>query len=424
MRVDEAANAPARREDLTEAFEWFVQTTERFQQSYRELQALVRTLSDELKSKNAELEESLKEKTRAENFLATILEHLTNGVVVLDGEGRPILVNPKAATLLEHAPLDRGEAALVRSLSASDPEGDRADYEARVPASEGGVRTLRVATAEVPRTDGNDACRLLVLEDVTWRKTLEAKLERTGRLAAMGEMASTIAHEVRNPLGSMELFASMLADDLKDRPEQLRLAERVSDGVKRLDRVVGNLLRFTQSPKPRLADADLTAIVESALGFVVHLAEMARVRIERVWPEGPALARVDGDLIGQVIMNLVVNGIQAMEESGGRLRVEIRRAEPVRGAGKVFGAAQRPWMVLVEDTGKGMTAEARAKIFDPFYTTKRHGTGLGLAISDRIVSAHDGFIGVESEPGAGTCFTLYLPEAATASDGGARAEAA
>jgi len=225
---------------LADAFAWFAKTTEQLQSSHAELQELVRRLGNELQAKNEALEASLRERARAETFLATILEHLTNGVIVRTGDGRTLLTNPEAEGLLAHAAED---------VLAEAERG--ADAEVRVPTADGRGKVLSVTTADVPASEGNDACTLHVLEDVTWRKTLEAKLERTGRLAAMGEMASTIAHEVRNPLGSIELFASMLVDDLGDRPDARRLAEQISDGVRRLTRVVSNLLHFTQSPRPR-----------------------------------------------------------------------------------------------------------------------------------------------------------------------------
>lgn len=400
-----AAERP-RADELAEAFAWFARTTERLQTSHRELRGLARALGDELAAKNAELEASLADRERAERFLSTLLDRLTNGVVVLDAAGAVVLANPKAEQLLGRSAEDLRGGGLAPEIARIADEG-----EARVAAG-GEERVLCVKAAEAPGPEGAGVCKLLVLEDATWRKTLEGKLERAGRLAAMGEMAATVAHELRNPLGSIELFASMLCDDLRDLPEQRALARQISEGVARLNRVASSLLQFTQSPRPRLRDASLSEIVDGALRYVLHVAELSSVVVQRDVPACGAPARVDPDLLGQVVMNLAVNAIEAMEERGGALRVEVRESPPVEGVGRAFGAARSFWRIRVEDQGKGMSAEERARIFDPFYTTKSSGTGLGLAISDRIVAAHGGFIDVASEPGRGSVFTIYLPREA------------
>jgi signal transduction histidine kinase len=218
-------------------------------------------------------------------------------------------------------------------------------------------------------------------------------LERKNRLAALGEMAAGMAHEIRNPLGGIHLYASMLADDLADRPDSLSLVRKISGGVKRLEAVVTQVLQFTRELRVNLAQADVAAVVEQAVDLAG--AALADTGVEcRVDGPPTLLAQVDAMLLGQAVLNLLLNGIEAAGQGGkgGSVLLRYSGADP---AGEI-----RQCRLVVHDTGPGIAAGAMDKIFNPFFTTKETGTGLGLAMVHRVVEAHDGTILVTNDGGA------------------------
>jgi signal transduction histidine kinase len=226
-------------------------------------------------------------------------------------------------------------------------------------------------------------------------------LERKNRLAALGEMAAGIAHEIRNPLGGIQLYASMLARDVDDRPASLDLVKKIAAGVRRMDGLVGQVLQFTREIRANRVDADMAAVIGQAI-------EMAGDRLARAniacRIEGPSslISRIDPLLLGQAVLNLVLNAAEAIEQSGqtsGTVAISYGGAE----------SRQRTHLFIrVRDDGPGVPAELIEKIFDPFFTTKDTGTGLGLAIVHRIVEAHDGTITYEPAPARGAVFELRI----------------
>lgn len=215
-------------------------------------------------------------------------------------------------------------------------------------------------------------------------------LERKNRLAALGEMAAGMAHEIRNPLGGIHLYASMLAEDVADRPESLALVRKISGGVKRLEAVVTQVLQFTRELRVNIARADIAAVVEQAVELASPALGDAGVECQVEGP-GPLSANVDAVLLGQAILNLLLNAGEAAGKGG---RVWLRYSGPEE-AGEI-----RQCRLVVQDTGPGIAPAVMDKIFNPFFTTKETGTGLGLAMVHRVVEAHDGTILVTNDGGA------------------------
>ncbi|MFQ5736021.1 MAG: ATP-binding protein [Thermodesulfobacteriota bacterium] len=226
-------------------------------------------------------------------------------------------------------------------------------------------------------------------------------MERSRRLAAMGEMAARIAHEIRNPLGSMAIFATLLERELAANTEQKRLAEHITKGVKTLDNLLSNMLLFASSPGAHKKRVDIREIVEeSILSIGGHERQGKRIKTEF---NGRTEIMADRSQLRQLFLNMFLNSLDAMDE-GGLMYVKTRING---GRGKSF------LEVEVSDTGRGIDPEYFDRIFDPFFTTRERGTGLGLAIVATVVHAHDGFIDVSSEPGEGTTFVISLPVAGT-----------
>ena len=222
-------------------------------------------------------------------------------------------------------------------------------------------------------------------------------LERKNRLAALGEMAAGLAHEIRNPLGGIHLYASLLAKDVSGMAASAELVNKISGGVKRLDALVGQVLAFSREIAVNLVECDLAGIVNKAIEMASAKFEAAEVAWE---VEGPAelIVRVDPLLMEQSLLNLMLNAAEAMED-GGKLRVVYSPGEEVE-AGQL--------RIVVRDSGPGIGADVLDRIFNPFFTTKERGTGLGLAIVHRIVEAHEGTIIATNPQGGGAQFEIRI----------------
>lgn len=219
-------------------------------------------------------------------------------------------------------------------------------------------------------------------------------LERKNRLAALGEMAAGMAHEIRNPLGGIQLYASLLANDVADRPASRQICAKISAGVKHLEGLVSQVLNFSREVRAQPVQMDLAEVVENAVALAAAKAEVASVQLAVDGP-APAIVRADPLLIGQIILNLVLNAVEAMTTAG---QVHIRYAV----------ATDEHFVLSVTDQGPGIPADILERIFNPFFTTKDTGTGLGLSIVHRVVEAHDGTITASNVEGGGARFEIRI----------------
>ncbi|MFG0306340.1 MAG: sensor histidine kinase [Phycisphaerales bacterium JB040] len=233
------------------------------------------------------------------------------------------------------------------------------------------------------------------------------ELQRSKRLAALGEMAAGISHEIRNPLGSIRLYARMLQDDLAGQPEQRDIAVKIAGAVGRLNEVVGDVLAFSRenriNPHPLDAEAVLTRVVDACAGLFDDAPGVAA---------GPGVRlHADAGLLEQALVNVVRNGAEATRHAGRSTREMTLTARAVHDPG-----SGRPCTLLeVRDAGTGIRPEVIERMFNPFFTTRETGTGLGLAIVHRIVDAHRGRVAVFNNadlvPGTpGATVQLWLPE--------------
>jgi two-component system NtrC family sensor kinase len=233
----------------------------------------------------------------------------------------------------------------------------------------------------------------------------QAQLIRSAKLAAIGELAAGVAHEINNPLTSIMGFTRLLlqkVDDDDPMKEDLQIIDREAARTKA---IVRGLLDFARQREPRLESADVNEIVRTTMALVHHQAKGKGVIIKESFDETLPLVSLDANQIEQVFLNIVTNAIQAMPE-GGELKVMTAyRPHAVDGADCVA--------VEFHDTGTGIAEENLPRIFDPFFTTKEvgQGTGLGLSISYGIVASHGGWIEVETKVGQGSTFKVMLPAA-------------
>ena len=226
------------------------------------------------------------------------------------------------------------------------------------------------------------------------------QLERRNRLAALGEMAAGLAHEIRNPLGGIQLYASMLAQDVSDRPDSLQIVQKISGGVRRLEALVGQVLQFSREIVAQPEPVDLAEVIDQAVELASPKFADRGVACVVDGPR-PLDAVVDPLLVGQALLNLLLNAAEAVEPgAGGKVSVKFSRPAP--------DSQVKQFRLAVTDNGPGIAPGVLDRIFNPFFTTKDTGTGLGLAIVHRVVEAHDGTITATNEPGGGARFEIRV----------------
>jgi signal transduction histidine kinase len=209
-------------------------------------------------------------------------------------------------------------------------------------------------------------------------------------------MAAGMAHEIRNPLGGIQLYASMLAGDLADHPQSFELAQKIGGCVRKLEGLVSRFLHFAREMKLHIVECDLVDVVDDALSLAGGAIVEKLIKISTRGPKS-VLISADPLMLGQALLNLILNAVQA-SQNGGAVVVDYFADSS---EGKQFRLA-------VEDSGPGIPPEIMDKIFDPFFTTKDEGTGLGLAIVHRVVEAHEGIISASNREGGGARFEIRI----------------
>ena len=223
----------------------------------------------------------------------------------------------------------------------------------------------------------------------------EEQLRRADRLSALGELSASIAHEIRNPIGSIRGVAEILKDAYPSEDAKYEFVQILLKETDRLNRITQEFLGFVRPRQPEFEQADINEAIDSVMTLTAQEARKARVRVERRLDPSIGKRSIDSGQLQQAFLNLILNALQAMPE-GGVLTVESMIRE---------SAIE----VRIADTGPGIPEENRKKLFSPFFTTRGDGTGLGLAITHRIIKNHRGQIEVHSDPGKGTIFTVRIP---------------
>jgi PAS domain S-box-containing protein len=350
--------------------------------------------------------------------LKTLVEHLPEGVLLLDGEQRILLTNPVADGYLQ-ALADTGEPATrtgdildnlagwpAEELTQAGPEGLWREMEVAGPPG----RIFGVAAQPVKAED-QLAGWVLLIWDVTREREAERKDRQQERLAAVGQLAGGIAHDFNNLLTTILLYAQMLLRKPHLPPDLAPSVETIIDESRRAARLVQQILDFGRRAMMEIRPVDLVSFVEETIDILRRtFPENIHILIE-LESEG-CVVNADPTRIQQVLMNLAVNARDAMPE-GGELRIALSRIE--------VGAREKPpvsempagkWVCLaISDTGVGIAPDALPHIYEPFFTTKPvgEGTGLGLSQVYGIVKQHEGYIDMETEVGKGTTFRIYLP---------------
>jgi len=352
---------------LENAFNQFSKASDSIINHYAILESQIRELKEELEEKNRALE-------RASEYLYTILDSLPVGVAVVDKKSI-LFVNKQAEELVSEG--------IISNLNNGVPKTGEVKT---------GCGHFRWKKEKLH--NGFEGKEVIAIEDVTEIEKVKERNERDERLMAMGEMAARISHEIKNPLGSMELFLSMLLSGKLNKNER-KYVDYILFGVKTIDRIINNILSYTRPKTLALKKGDLFEIVRDTLDFM-----SVSITVRDINIEFSTTCRVhaffDPDLMKLVVMNLISNAIEAIGKKG-RIKVDIKENE-------------RFSVLIVSDSGIGMSEEVRKNIFNPFFTTKDKGVGLGLFIVYNIIKAHGGYIEVESAVDSGSSFLIYIPK--------------
>ena len=288
------------------------------------------------------------------------------------------------------------------------------------------IRSFEMVTEQLQRTHGILQSEVLRLQAEL--REANQQLKRSEDLAALGQMAAGIAHEIRNPLGSIRLYASMLGNDLADHPESQSMAMKIEQSTIELDEIVGDVLAFSRNAEPSFGavcvEDLLRNTVESCAGLI-HSHDIEILwSIEGEGGDGLPMVKADGRLMGRAIGNVLRNAVEASER-GGRIEIGAGLSHVVASGKGVDGDSvdgvklTEGVAITIRDYGVGVDEDAMAeRVFQPFFTTKATGTGLGLAIAHRIVDGHGGMISIGNHASGGAVVRMVLRRWEDEWDGG------
>jgi two-component system NtrC family sensor kinase len=245
--------------------------------------------------------------------------------------------------------------------------------------------------------------------DITDHKRTEAELIRSEKLASLGQLAAGVAHEVNNPLAGILVYIKLLLKRYKENklqtPETEEQLEKIARETERCSRIIKNLLDFSRQTKVTLRLVDVNDVIEATLSIIAHQISLENIRAQKELSPSLPSVLADFDQIQQALMNVMLNAAQAMPD-GGDLTITTSLATAVR----LGDSARDAVRITISDTGIGIPQENLDKLFTPFFSTKDKGKGVGLGLSvvHGIIERHHGKIEIESDPGAGTTFSIYL----------------
>ncbi len=371
---------------LRDAFSAFNQISNQLASSYHALEQQVAHLNEELNKSHESRLRELTEKERLANRLSTLLQALPGGVVVLDSDGKIQEYNPTALDYLGE-PLKNQFWSDVISRAFSPKSDDGHD----VSLVDG--RRVNISTCPLINEPG----QILLITDVTEMRDLQEKLNQRERLAAMGEMAASLAHQIRTPLSSAVLYTSNLKRVGLEQSDFNRYTTKIKDRLDHLEHIVNDMLLYSRSNTTGRDDEFTLNELLNELELLLD-EQILNSNVDFSWQDlvGQKQVTANKQMLLSALLNLCVNAIQAMQGEG-QLKVLARLSN------------EASLEILVCDDGPGINNEKLTNIFDPFFTTRNDGTGLGLAVVRAIIHAHKGEVIVDTEKGVGTTFIVQIP---------------
>lgn len=404
-------------ESLSKAFEMFSKETSRLEESYLALKEQFKNLNLELEETNRKLKGKVYELDLITYYLNSILSNISQGILFIDLNGTVTTYNRAASNILGisgtkvlfsnfwenfkdeafgfslHESLATRKSPNAIFTSYTTPKGVSYELEIEV--------NFVLKDSETP-DDQEDLLIstqgiIILIRDITEISRLQGVANRNDRLKELGEMAAQVAHEIRNPLGGIKGFASLLERDLKDQPHLKQMASYIVEGTNNLNRLVSQVLQFARPVQLHMETVDLADVLEEMKQHILADERISKQKIDVSIKVPNMLISIDPQLIKSALLNLLVNSLESMP-NGGKLTLTAERLEEENQA-----------TLKVIDTGVGIPKKNMEKIFSPFFTTKANGNGLGLAEVLKVIQAHDGNIECESMVDQGTTFIIKLP---------------
>ena len=383
-------NRPLDQNELKKAFHMFSEMSQQLTDSYAFLEDKVEQLSGELATVSAQRMQELAEKERIADRLESLLEMLPAGVLQLDENGVVVQSNQAADELLLPAAGARTLAGQRWRQLIQRCFKPRHDDGHEISLVDGRRVSLRTAAMT------NERGQLVLLTDMTETRALQAQLSQHDRLSAMGKMVASLAHQIRTPLAAATLYAGHLGADSIDETHRMRFAGKLQDRLHHLERQVRDMLIFARGEAPlndHVSVGDLVTGLKDAMEVPLN---NAHAQCEFDISDDSVEFLCNFDALVSAVMNLVNN---ALEASADELAIRIR----------IEREGERHVALRIMDNGPGLPDEQKARIMEPFYTTKSNGTGLGLAVVQAVIRAHQGRFSVTDSPSGGLQADILLP---------------
>jgi two-component system sensor histidine kinase PilS (NtrC family) len=369
-------------------------------------------LSQKIKSKERELRAASESLARVQLETDEILKHLHSGLITIDHFGRIIYFNEaaeKITGLLERKIKGKNclEVFSERMPQFSEKilsvlKSTQHEHRAEIMITDEGGEEIPIGISTSVLEDDVRGVRgvIAIFQNLTDAKKMEEKMRHADRLAAVGELSASIAHEIRNPLASISGSVEILAQELKLEGENQRLMNLIVKEAARLSNILNDFLVYARVKKPSFGKVEINRLVSDVLEIIQkHPSYNESIKIKMEADDTTVYASGDEEQIKQILINLMVNAMEAVEGEKGYVDVRIQ--------GNVPSSTDRV-LLAISDNGHGMTRQVKEKIFTPFFSTKKEGTGLGLAIVKRLVDNMGGRIWVETSPHGGTTFKISL----------------
>ncbi len=375
---------------LLRAFTLFSEEATRLKSAYSNLQERFQTVNQELGVKASGL-------SRITGYLTNILKNISDAILFIDLEGTITLFNKAAEQILKMKATD----ALFKKFWETFQD-ETFGFSMREALKFGISHKLlyrnemEISTTFVYEGPKIYHGMILVFRDISEKQKLQLIASRNDRMKELGKMAATVAHEIRNPLGGIRGYASLLFRDLEENAHLQEMAGFIIEGTKSLEKIVSAILHYSKPVEIQPLTQDLGIFLKQLGRFAkVDPAFPGNVKLNMHIPDAPQLVPFDAGALKSALLNLIFNAIQAMPQ-GGELTISLLM---------MASSCQ----IAIGDTGIGIDEEQQGQLFSPFFTTKKGGNGLGLVETEKIVQAHFGTIDVRSKPEKGSTFTITLP---------------
>lgn len=385
---------PIQAQELQDAFGAFNQLSEQLTQSYVQLEVQVAGLTHSLQAEQDERLKQLTEKERVASRLESLLHALPGGVVVIDENGNVQEHNPAAEQLLGQPLLGLPWASIIERAFAP-----RSDDGHDISLVDG--RKVNISTCPL----GSEPGQILLITDVTEIRYLQDRMGQQQRLAAMGKMAASLAHQIRTPLASALLYVSNLKKQVLTDEERFIQTDKLTSRLRHLEQLIEDMLLYSREGKVGEEDFSSQQLIDDLYqGLEPHL-ELSGTRFSSSNQNRQLQIHGNHQMLLSALTNLAMNAIQAMKESKDVDDAKIT---------VLVANDQDTVSISIKDNGPGIPSELQQQIFDPFYTTRTQGTGLGLAVVQAVAKAHGGKVELKSNRGQGSTFKVTLPMNKTA----------